>query len=45
VLERHRYSTQSFIPMGAGVQYLVVVTDGGDEPNLDAVNAFVASDR
>lgn len=45
VLERHRYSTQSFIPMGAGVKYLVVVTDGGDKPNLDGIKAFVATDK
>lgn len=45
VLERHRYSTQSFIPIGTGVKYLVVVTDGGDEPNLDGLKAFVATDK
>jgi ureidoglycolate lyase len=45
VLERHRYSTQSFIPMGSGVKYLVVVTDGGDEPNLEGLKAFVAGDK
>lgn len=45
VLERHRYSTQSFIPMGTGVKYLVIVTDGGDEPNLDGLKAFVATDK
>lgn len=45
VLERHRYSTQSFIPMGAGIKYLVVVTDGGDKPNLEGLKAFVATDK
>jgi ureidoglycolate hydrolase len=45
VLERHRYSTQSFIPMGTGVKYLVVVTDGEDEPNLDGLKAFIATDK
>jgi allantoicase len=45
ILERHRYSTQSFIPMGAGIKYLVVVTDGGDKPNLDGLKAFVATDK
>lgn len=45
MLERHRFTTQSFVPMGAGVEYLVVVTDGGDEPNLDGLRAFVATDK
>ncbi|KAH8812240.1 ureidoglycolate hydrolase [Xylogone sp. PMI_703] len=42
-LERHRYSTQSFIPMGADIKYLVVVTDGGDTPNMDQLRGFIAS--
>jgi ureidoglycolate hydrolase len=45
VLERHKYSTQSFIPMGSNVKYLVVVTDGEERPNLDRLRAFVASDK
>jgi ureidoglycolate lyase len=45
VLERHKYSTQSFIPMGGNVRYLVLVTDGDKKPNLDKLNAFVAVDR
>lgn len=44
MLERHRFSTQSFVPMGAEVEYLVVVTDGGDEPDLEGLRAFVARD-
>lgn len=44
MLERHRFSTQSFVPMGAGVEYLVVVTDGDDEPNLNGLKAFVVRD-
>jgi ureidoglycolate lyase len=45
VLERHKYSTQSFIPMGSNVKYLVAVTDGEERPNLDRLKAFVASDK
>lgn len=45
VLERHRYTTQSFIPMGADIKYLVVVTEGGDTPNLDRLRGFIASDK
>lgn len=45
ILERHKYSSQSFIPMGAGIKYLVVVTDGIKEPNLEGLKAFVATDK
>lgn len=45
MLERHRFTTQSFIPMGSDVKFLVVVTDGGDKPNLDNLKAFVATDK
>lgn len=42
VLERHRFSTQSFVPMGGDVRYLVVVTDPGPTPDLEKLKAFVA---
>lgn len=44
-LERHRHSTQSFAPMGAGIKYLVVVTKGGDAPEMDRLRGFVAADK
>ena len=46
MLERHPYSTQSFIPMGGNVKYLVVVSGSGKEaPDLDQLKGFVAGDR
>ncbi|RDW59521.1 hypothetical protein BP6252_12608 [Coleophoma cylindrospora] len=44
VLERHRFTTQSFVPMGGEVMYLVVATDPGDVPDLSEgkLKAFVA---
>jgi ureidoglycolate hydrolase len=45
VLERHKYTTQSFIPMGSNVKYLVVVTDGIERPNLEGLKAFVAEEK
>lgn len=47
MLERHPYTTQVFVPMGARVRYLVVVADsaaGGDGPALETIKAFVAGD-
>ncbi|CAK7224021.1 hypothetical protein SBRCBS47491_005407 [Sporothrix bragantina] len=46
VLERHPYSTQSFIPMGADTKYLVVVCGTGkDAPDLNELRGFVAGDK
>jgi ureidoglycolate hydrolase len=49
MLERHRFSTQSFVPMGANIKYLVVVTgnkSGSDDtPDLDKLHGFVAGDK
>jgi ureidoglycolate lyase len=42
MLERHRHSTQAFVPMAAS-RYLVVVCGGEDEPDLSTLKAFVAS--
>lgn len=43
LLERHPYSTQTFVPM-SGNRYIVVVAPGGDEgPDLSALQAFVCS--
>lgn len=41
LMERHRFSTQAFIPLG-GVQAVLLVAPGGDEgPDLDAARAFL----
>lgn len=49
MLERHRFSTQSFVPMGADIQYLVVVTqnksESDDSPDLDKLRGFIARDK
>jgi ureidoglycolate lyase len=42
MLERHRHSTQVFIPMGGALRYLVVVCQGGDAPDLATLKAFMA---
>ena len=42
MLERHRHSTQVFIPMGGATRYLVVVCGGEDAPDLGTLKAFVA---
>ncbi len=41
LMERHRFSTQAFIPLG-GVAAVLLVAPGGDEgPDLDAAHAFL----
>lgn len=42
MLERHRHSTQAFVPMAAS-RYLVVVCGGGEEPELATLRAFIAT--
>jgi ureidoglycolate lyase len=42
MLERHRHSTQAFMPMAAS-RYLVVVCGGGEAPDLSTLKAFIAS--
>lgn len=42
MLERHRYSTQVFIPMGGARRYLVVVCEGADAPDLATLKGFIA---
>jgi ureidoglycolate lyase len=39
VFERHRFSTQLFVPMRAS-RYLVVVAPGADVPDIDHAHAF-----
>ncbi|KAL0485128.1 ureidoglycolate lyaseA [Acrasis kona] len=41
MLEKHQYSNQMFSPMNAQ-RYLVIVSLGGDEPDLQTLAAFVA---
>jgi len=41
-LERHRYSTQLFVPMAGAGRYLVIVCEGRDTPDLRTLRAFVA---
>ena len=43
MLERHRHSTQAFIPMAGAERYLVVVCGGADAPELSTLKAFLAS--
>ena len=42
MLERHRDSTQLFIPMAGAERYLVIVCEGPDAPDLRTLKAFVA---
>jgi ureidoglycolate lyase len=42
VLERHRHSTQVFIPMAGAERYLVIVCEGRETPDLRTLKAFVA---
>jgi ureidoglycolate lyase len=41
LLERHAHSTQLFVPMNAA-RYLLIVAQGGTEPDLATVKAFIA---
>eukprot|EP01114_Cavostelium_apophysatum_P012846 TRINITY_DN2974_c0_g1_i1.p1 TRINITY_DN2974_c0_g1~~TRINITY_DN2974_c0_g1_i1.p1 ORF type:complete len:188 (+),score=16.64 TRINITY_DN2974_c0_g1_i1:28-564(+) len=43
LLERHKHSTQVFIPMNAHKRYLVIVAKGGDQPDLSTLKCFIAS--
>ncbi|TIC06751.1 Allantoicase [Wallemia mellicola] len=46
MLERHKYTTQSFIPMGdGGSRYVVIVAQNGsdDKPNMETLRAFTAT--
>ena len=43
LLEHHRYSTQTFIPMIGSKRYLVVVCLGEQEPDLKSLRVFLAS--
>lgn len=42
LLERHRHSTQLFIPMAGAERYLVIVCGAEDAPDLRTLKAFVA---
>ena len=42
-LEKHPHSAQLFAPMGTAGKYLVVVAEGGVQPDLTTLRAFIAS--
>ena len=42
VMERHAFSTQAFFPLDTA-QYLVVVAQGGDRPDMATLTAFTVS--
>ena len=45
LLERHPYSSQTFIPMNAKKRYLVIVALGDDKPDLSTLKAFIANNN
>ena len=42
LLERHRHSTQLFVPMAGAGRYLVIVCEGQEAPDLRTLKAFMA---
>jgi ureidoglycolate lyase len=40
LLERHEFSTQVFMPMSSAARFLVIVSLGGDKPDLTTLKAF-----
>ena len=40
-MERHALGSQSFVPMGAALRFVIVVTHAGDAPSANALAAFV----
>jgi ureidoglycolate lyase len=43
LLERHEFSTQVFMPISSNARYLVIVSLGGDKPDLSTLKAFEAT--
>lgn len=43
-VEKHPYSGQLFVPLNA-TRYMVAVAHGGDTPNLDTLQVFLASGK
>ncbi|RTL38407.1 MAG: ureidoglycolate hydrolase [Candidatus Melainabacteria bacterium] len=43
LLEKHQYSTQVFLPMTNKARFLVIVCLGGDEPDLNTLSCFEAT--
>ena len=41
LLERHKHSTQVFLPLAGAGRALVIVARGGDKPDLSTLAAFV----
>ena len=44
-MERHAFSSQSFVPLEAGRWLLLVAPDAGGVPDLRALRAFLAGPR
>jgi ureidoglycolate lyase len=40
LLERHEFSTQVFMPMSSDARFVVIVSLGGDKPDLASLKAF-----
>lgn len=40
-MERHALGSQSFVPMGAALRFVIVVAHPGDAPSANALAAFV----
>jgi len=46
-MERHPFTSQSFVPMGSDVEYLAIVADAHEEedrPDLNTVKVFSVGD-
>ncbi len=43
LLEKHKHSTQVFMPMTSGARFLVIVSLGGERPDLETLKVFEAS--
>lgn len=44
-IERHVHGSQSFVPMGAALRFVIVVAHAGDAPSANALAAFVTDGR
>ncbi len=43
LLEKHQYSTQVFMPMTSNAKFLVIVSLGEDQPDLETLKVFEAT--
>ena len=44
-IERHVHGSQSFVPMGAALRFVIVVAHASDAPSANALAAFVTDGR